>query len=164
MEILYVCRQTIHRIDLNSGIQFIGGFPANLIIGITANIHRPRIIIQLSTPVYFPVGIIHIHLRQIVKAVLIITNRIVTRHTICCFQFKLTENILCRSKELLIRKHPSDGNRGEESPTIVFGKTLGTVITKVELCKIAAIVIISQTSGQTDITVGQRKLQIVCNT
>ena len=58
-----------------------------------------------------------------------------------------------------IGRNPTETDRREKAPTIIFSKTLRTIISKVTFQEITTIIIISKTTGYPHIPVRQRKKQ-----
>src|SRR5690606_8463556 len=99
----------------------------------------------LAAPVYQSTRI-HIHFRQVVEAVVTTSDAIVTHQSVGGLEFQLAEYVFHRLEEGFVGYHPSEASGGEESPTVVFRKTLGSIVTEIELSEIPGVVVIGYTS------------------
>ena len=151
--------QGIKQSKFQAVVCFFRPFPSDKAVIITLHRHSRFSFVKVGSKPISLTCIIRVYLGEIEETVILVSNRIITYQTVGCFQFQFRDHLVHRTPEFLIRDYPSQAGCGEESPTFVFIEALGTVVTEVQLCHITAVVTISETTGQTLITVRQRLLQ-----
>ena len=141
-EIVKLYIQTIEQAQFKTNIQLLCNFPCYKLIGVTYRGNSIFIISPVGSKNLASTGRVHIHIRQVEKSIRITSYCIITDKTISYLQLQLICHFLYRSPKSLIREHPCTSYRREKTISFILSESFGTIVSKVEFCKITAIITI----------------------
>ena len=136
----------VEQSELECQVGLVSGLPGDGIICISGNAHT----FVCSLPILSKgSGIciaVHIHIGKIVETVLRITDIVITHKSVRITQLEIVDIFGYRLEPRFVRNHPGCTYRREETPTVLLVETLGTVVTEVELGKIAFVITVGKTA------------------
>ena len=156
VEIVHCQVQWVKQLQIQTYIDFLTHFPSNLRITITG-IYRTFISYITVQPGSIS-GTCQVDCRHIHKTCP--TNIVITNKPPRSTNLHVRENILQRFKERFLTDVISHCNRREESPTVSFGKILGTIVTHIHFRQIFPVVSIRKTGSNTLFTFGKCSNQV----
>ena len=109
-----------------------------------------------------PGSTVHVDFRQIVETVGRRADVVVPDESVRIAQLQVAHDFLIRLEPRLVRHHPGCSGRWEEAPAMGFMETLRPIVAEIELCEIAFVEAVSETSRKPGVPGRQGELEASC--
>ena len=126
--------------------------PADVVVGITRRRYAgTRITEVLAKDLRAIARLIQVHVREIEEPIARLTDLVVADQAVGRTQFQVGDDPFPAAEELFVGNDPTATDRREESPPLVAGETLRTVVAEIELQQVTGVVVVGETSRKAEI-------------